>query len=430
MNILVVVTNYPNAGHPYSGAFNERSARALKTLGHEVEVLAPRPYIPGPLAALHPRWRAYKQISARESRGGLSVYRPAYLQVPGLGGWVRPDLGAYISCGHVISERHRNRPYDAILAFNLIGAGGLAWRLAHRLDIPAAGWATGNDVRVPSRSAHGRAVRTALQRLDLVFYQSCELLDRAAALCSLPREVFAPRRHIVLPRGVDPAPVRSGDARRAMRAQLDVGEDQLLLLFVGRIVRAKGVFELVEAFEQVRRERPEIVCVLVGAHDGFDDSAELRAKLERTPELARGLRLLPACPPEMVWEYLHAGDMFVFPSHSEGMPNSLLEAMAAGLPALAGEIPAVREIDDGAGVLEIVPTRDAPALARGLIALASSPVRRKHLSEKGKARVLDHYQAKTNMAEAMRRLNNTVVKSGTDAISLRAPEPITKVRPT
>jgi teichuronic acid biosynthesis glycosyltransferase TuaC len=429
MNILVVVTNYPNAGHPYSGAFNERSARALKTLGHEVEVLAPRPYIPRSLAALHPRWRAYRQISARESRGGLSVYRPAYLQVPGLGGSVRPDLGAYISCGRVISERHRNKPYDAILAFNLIGAGGLAWRLAHRLDIPAAGWATGNDVRVPSRSAHGRAVRTALQRLDLVFYQSSELLDRAAALCGLPREVFAPRRHIILPRGVDPAPLRSAEARRAVRAELDVGEDELLLLFVGRIVRAKGIFDLVEAFEQVRRERPEIVCALVGAHDGFDDSAELRTKLERAPELARRVRLLPACPPERVWDYLHAGDVFVFPSHSEGMPNSLLEAMAAGLPALAGEIPAVREIDNGAGVLEIVPTRDAAALARGLIGLASSSERRKHLSERGKARVLDHYQAKTNMAEAIRRLN-AVVKSGTDAISLSAPEPLTKVRPT
>jgi glycosyltransferase involved in cell wall biosynthesis len=185
----------------------------------------------------------------------------------------------------------------------------------------------------------------------------------------------------------------------------------------------------VEAFEQVRRERPEIVCALVGAHDGFDDSAELRTKLERAPELARRVRLLPACPPERVWDYLHAGDVFVFPSHSEGMPNSLLEAMAAGLPALAGEIPAVREIDNGAGVLEIVPTRDAAALARGLIGLASSSERRKHLSERGKARVLDHYQAKTNMAEAIRRLN-AVVKSGTDVISLSAPEPLTKVRST
>jgi teichuronic acid biosynthesis glycosyltransferase TuaC len=429
MNLLVVVTNYPNAGHPYSGAFNERSARALKALGHEVEVLAPRPYIPRLLAALRPRWRAYKQISARENRGGLSVYRPAYLQIPGLAGSARPDLGAYVSCGRAVGERHRSKPYDAILAFNLIGAGGLAWRLARRLNIPAAGWATGNDVRVPSGSAHGRAVRTALERLDLVFYQSSELLDRAAALCSLPREALAARRHIVLPRGVDPAPVRSAAARGAMRAQLDIGEDELLVIFVGRIVRAKGIFELVEALERIGRERPEVVCALVGAHDGFDDSAELRDRLERAPDVARRVRLLPACAPEKVWEYLHAGDIFIFPSHSEGMPNSLLEAMAAGLPALAYEIPAVREIDDGAGVLEIVPAGDSAALARGLIGLASSPERRKQLSEKGKARVLDHYQAKTNMAEAIRRLS-AVVKSGMDAISLSAAEPITKIRPT
>jgi teichuronic acid biosynthesis glycosyltransferase TuaC len=405
MKLLTVVANYPHAGHPYSGAFNECSARVLKELGHQVEVLAPRPYVPRRLAAWHPRWSAYDQISEQEIRGGVWVYRPPYLQLPGLRGLLNPDLGAYLSCVGALKWRHRHQPYDAILAFSLIGAGGLAWRLGRRLDIPAAGWATGSDVRVPARSAHGRAVRTALQRLDLVCYQSSELFERAAELCALPREVFSAHRHVVLPRGVDHPPPRSAAARRSLRAALNVDADQLMVLFVGRIVKAKGVFELIDAVERVRREQPRVVCVLLGAHDGFDDSGELRAHLQRVPALAPHVRLLPACPPETVWQYLNAADIFAFPSHREGMPNSLLEAMAAGVPAIACAIPPVLEIDNRQGVLMTVPLYDVAALALAIDKLARSAELRRQLGAGGKERVFNHYHSRASMAEAARRLN-------------------------
>lgn len=405
MNLLVAVTNFPHAGHPYSGAFNERSARALADLGHRVEVVAPRPYLPRSLAAFNPRWRAYEKMIQHETRNGIPVYRPPYLQVPGCAGVLQPDLGGYLSCARPITRRHRADPYDAILAFSLIGAGGLAWRLARRLDIPAAGWATGSDVRVAARSAHGRAVRAAIQRLDVVFYQSSELFECAAALCDLPMEVFPATRHIVLPRGVEPAPPPSAPARRLTRANLGIAADELVALFVGRIVRAKGVFDLVDALEQICSQFPKLVCVLVGAHDGFDESAELDARIRRIPDSSRRVRLLPACPSERVWEYLNAADIFVFPSHAEGMPNSLLEAMAAGLPALAYAIPPILDIDRGLGALTAVPLRDVNALARALGELAGSAELRRRIGECGKARVLSAYQIRASMAEAASKLN-------------------------
>jgi len=421
MKLLVVVSNYPHPGHPSSGAFNERSARALQELGHGVEVLAPRPYAPRSLAACHARWRAYEQIVERETRGGLAIYRPAYLQLPGAGGVLRPDWCAYLSCARRSSKRHRTDPYDAILAFNLILAGGLAWRLARRLNIPAAGWATGSDVRVPVNSAHGRAVSAALQRLDLMFYQSRELLERAAALCGVPRELFSPRRHVVLPRGVEMPPAPSPEARRSMRAELGVRADQIMVLFVGRIVKAKGAFELIEAVELARRERREIVCVLVGAHAGFDDSAELRERLRRAPELAAHVQLLPACAPEKVWQYLNAADIFAFPSHREGMPNSLLEAMAAGLPALAYAIPPVLEIDHGLDALKLVLPANVSELARGLAELAQSPELRRRLGANGQARVLSGYQTQASLAEAARRLQALAGRRRGGAFSAAAP---------
>ena len=405
MNLLVIVHDYPHAGHPYSGAFNERSVRALKDLGNEVEVLAPRPYVPRSLAAWHARWRAYEKMAAQEIRNGVWVYRPPYLQLPGFGGMLRPDLGGYLSSVRALQRRHQDKPYDAILAFNMIGAGGIAWRLARRFDIPAAGWATGNDVRVSVQSAHGRAVRTSLQRLDLVFYQSTELLEQAAALCGLPKEVFSARRHIILARGVEPAPAPANGARAAMRAHLSVQADESLVLFVGRVVKAKGVFDLIDALEHARREQPQIVGALVGCHEGFDDSGELRERLARAPELSRRVRLLTGCAPETVWRYLNAADIFAFPSHSEGMPNSLLEAMAAGLPAVAYAIPPMLELDNRLNVLKTVPLGDVRALAQALTELARSAELRREFGARGQARVLNHYQIRASMAEAVRRLN-------------------------
>jgi teichuronic acid biosynthesis glycosyltransferase TuaC len=405
MNLLIVVSNYPHAAHPYSGAFNERSARALRELGHQVQVLAPRPYVPRSLAVCNARWRAYSQIADHEVRRGISVYRPAYLHLPRLGGALCQDLGAYLGCARELARRHEAKRYDAILAFNLVGAGGLAWRLARRLAIPAAGWATGNDVRLPVNSSYGRAVRSTLQRLDLVLYQSAELRERAAALCDSVGVALHATRHIVLPRGIEPLPPMSEAVRRRVRAKLGLREDQFLVLYVGRIVEAKGIFELVDAVALARQQQADIVCVLVGAHDGFDDGGALRQRLRDLPESSRHVQLLAACRPEKVWQYLNAADIFAFPSHCEGMPNSLLEAMAAGVPSVAYAIPPVLELDNRQGALKTVPPRDVSELARALVELARSAEQRRFIGAKGKERVLSHYQAKASMAEAVRRLH-------------------------
>jgi teichuronic acid biosynthesis glycosyltransferase TuaC len=427
MNLLIVVSNYPHAAHPYSGAFNECSARALRELGHEVEVLAPRPYVPRSLAICNARWRAYGQITDHEVRRGISVYRPAYWHLPRLGGALCQDLGAYLGCARELERRHEAKRYDAILAFNLVGAGGLAWRLARRLAIPAAGWATGNDVRQPVNSSYGRAVRSTLQRLDLVLYQSAELREQAAALCDSVGVVSQATRHIVLPRGIEPSPPMSQAVRRRVRAKLGLRGDQLMVLYVGRIIEAKGIFELIEAVALARQEQPEIVCVLVGAHNGFDDGRALRQRLRDRSQSSRHVQLLAACRPEKVWQYFNAADIFAFPSHSEGMPNSLLEAMAAGLPSVAYAIPPVLELDNREGALKTVAPRNVSELARALVELARSPEQRRLIGEKGKERVLSHYQAKASMAEAVSRLQTL---SQWSAIShpFRIPAPILSVR--
>ena len=214
-------------------------------------------------------------------------------------------------------------------------------------------------------------------------------------------------RHVVLPRGIPGPPgLARGEVRKRLRGELGVTPDQLLVLSIGRLVRDKGVFELLDALSAAGKKDPRLVSVLVGGKPGFDEESAVEERRRNDPVLARSVRLMPAVPPEKVWELLCAADLFAFASHREGMPNSLLEAMAMGVPAVAFAIPPVREIEGGKGAPVLVPPLDAAAFAEALLRLASSSEERRRTGEAGRARVLERFSVRKNMASALERLSS------------------------
>ena len=115
-----------------------------------------------------------------------------------------------------------------------------------------------------------------------------------------------------------------------------------IFLFVGRIVRDKGINELMEAFQKLSEKHPDVRLLLVGPYeDGLDPiSQEARDIIANNKQVEavgpkRGDDLL-AC--------YAAADCFVFPSYREGFPNTVLEAGAMGLPCIVTDINGSREI--------------------------------------------------------------------------------------
>jgi teichuronic acid biosynthesis glycosyltransferase TuaC len=399
--MLLVASSYPHPGRSFGGVFSARSAEALLGLGEDVTVLAPRPFVPAIIGSLAPRWQSYAQISARETRNGIPVIRPAYPQVPRLGGGVSFEVGGYLFSRRSMRAMHRRIGFDAILAFDLI-AGGLAWRLGRDLGIPASGWASGSDVRVLPSSFDGRAVMRTLSRLEMVFYQSRELMARAAELLQVAPGQMPRDRHVVLPRGIpEPPSLARSAVRKRVRMEWEVAEDEILVLSIGRVTRDKGVYELLEAVSLAAARNPRVTGVVVGSMPAYDETAAVRSLLNQAPDLGRHVKLVAACEPDRVWEYLSAADIFVFSSHREGMPNSLLEAMVTGVPAVAFAIPPVLEIDAGAGALLAVPVLDVGALSDAIVRLAASPDERVAIGERGRARVMDRYMVANSMREAV-----------------------------
>jgi teichuronic acid biosynthesis glycosyltransferase TuaC len=404
MKILIVVPNYPYSAYRSSGIFNEKCAHALSELCDEVHVLAPSPYVPPLLSLLMPRWRAYATIPRYKRENRVTVHRPAIPVVPKVAQSFWSNQSAFLCCRALVRKLHRRINFDAIVSFDLRGAGGLAWRLAKDLEIPASGWATGSDIRVSPFSSHRQPLTRTLTNLDLVFYQSRELLEHAAALLKVCPEQLACGRHMVLPRGIPRPPQISTQTRDRIRSKWRIRADEVLVLYLGRILRQKGMLELVEAIGLAVSRDPRIRCLLVGSRPGFDDTAMIEHKLRADPWLQRRVTIVPECNPDDIWNYLCSADCFVFPSHREGMPNSLLEAMAMGLATIAFAIPAVKELEDGTGAICLVPPFDSQSLGEAILRFASNPAERKRFGAKAEARVMDRFLVRKSMSEALRRL--------------------------
>ncbi len=193
----------------------------------------------------------------------------------------------------------------------------------------------------------------------------------------------------VVPNGVDLARIRPPADFDAAGARLRIGADgRFLFLTVGGIEPRKGSRELVEALAKVRASLdPQPVLAIVGGHS-FQDYSEYRAGVfERAAalglEIGRDVVLLGTVPDEELRGWYQAADAFVFPSVKEGWGLVVLEAMAAGLPVIATDLPVFREyLTDGQDAI-LARAGDAGSLADAMLRVASDPVYRAHLSRTG-----------------------------------------------
>jgi glycosyltransferase-like protein len=193
----------------------------------------------------------------------------------------------------------------------------------------------------------------------------------------------------VVGNGVDPDrfPPVGIEEREALRRRIGA-QGRFLVLTVGGVEPRKGTVTLFEAMAELKhRLRPEPVLAVVGGHSFQDYRPYREAALARLPalglEAGRDVVLLGTVSESDLGGWYRAADVFAFPSVEEGFGLAPLEALATGLPVVAGDIPALGEfLVDGNNAL-LVPPGDSAALAEALSALAASPSLRRRLAEGG-----------------------------------------------
>lgn len=161
-----------------------------------------------------------------------------------------------------------------------------------------------------------------------------------------------------------------------------------LISFLGRLSDAKGVFELLDAFAAVARVHPQAHLHLAG--QGDDDAVREQARHLGIVDQVTLLGWIDGLAKEHL---LAASSIFVLPSHVEGMPVCVLEAMSHGVPVIVTAVGGVPDlVDDGVEGL-IVRAGDVAGIASALLAMLDDPERARRMGENGKARIARQFEA-------------------------------------
>jgi glycosyltransferase involved in cell wall biosynthesis len=161
-------------------------------------------------------------------------------------------------------------------------------------------------------------------------------------------------------------------------------------LYVGRIVRDKGINELIAASRRLSIDYPQVRLYLVGAFEDTLDPVDDTTKdaIDNDERIQYAGRQIG----DDLLAYYAASDCLVFPSYREGFPNTVLEAGAMGLPCIVTDINGSREIikDDFNGL--IVPSHDADALYEAMKWMLDNPEKRKSMASVSREHIAAHFE--------------------------------------
>ena len=173
-------------------------------------------------------------------------------------------------------------------------------------------------------------------------------------------------------------------------AQALLDKDKFTFVFVGRIVRDKGINELCEAFERLNKQHPNTRLFLVGKFE--DDLDPISEKSRVVIETNASILAVGAKYNDDLLVYYAASDCFVMPSYREGFPNTVLEAGAMGLPSIVTDINGSREIIIENENGTIIPSKNVEALYKAMERIVVDEGWRKTMAGNARQLIQDRFE--------------------------------------
>ncbi|HWL95195.1 MAG TPA: glycosyltransferase [Phycisphaerae bacterium] len=348
------------------------------------------------------RRKSNRLVPRQYTLNSVRVFCPRYARLPGKM-WKPYEAGwRYGPIASVARALSRAKPFDLIYGCELMPDGVVALRLGQELGLPVMLSSIGSDAHTypyQSRRAMRQTVK-ALCEADLI------LVEAQGAIGDIERlsADTAPVR--CFNRGIDLSRFENAVTRDEKRRELGLPLNRQLVVFVGALNEGKGIRTLADAFSLVTRQIANVDLVCVGAGPLLTWLRNEAVAREWGDKLhLTGRRAFTEVP-----HILKACDVFCLPSYAEGLPKSVVEGMAAGLPVVVtsvGGIPDVMKYGE-CGVL--VPARDAHALAAALVGLLANAEMAARMGRTGRDIAYAHFDTVKNATGILRFAEEAVAR--------------------
>jgi len=283
----------------------------------------------------------------------------------------------------------------------------------YKADIYGALAARGQSIPTVATCHNWLSGTTALNlynRIDLLALRNCRRIaavsEPVAAI--LRKSGVPPQKIVVIPNGIDIEPFGSSKPAINFRGRPTVG-------MVARLDMNKGFGPLLHALVEIKKHCPEILLIVVGegpAKNEIEESIK-DLKLQDNVLLLGSRKDMPELYPSF--------DVFVLPSLNEGMPLTVLEAFASGLPVVAtrtGAIPSV--VQEGVSGILVDPG-DVASLADAILRLTREPELRARMGAAGRERVQAEYTARSMAQKYLELYRSAASESRADVLQAVSP---------
>ncbi len=200
--------------------------------------------------------------------------------------------------------------------------------------------------------------------------------------------------------GVDVERYRPGSGDPRLASDLGIRPDQRVIGAVMYLDPRKGAHHLVEAFGEVAREAPDVVCLIVGAVTRHDQ-AYARGLRQAADAMGVGDRVIFAGGRQDVPDLLRLMDLVVHPSETESFGRVIAEAMACEKAVVGFDVPAVNELVEDGRTGRLVPPFDHRALSRAIVELLDDPPGRRQMGRAGRAKAAAEYDLRKTIAQTL-----------------------------
>lgn len=389
MKVLVISYMFPCKRHPISGIFFANLLKELASKLDELVVITPRPYIPKFLTKFKKDWDKWFIDPFFSKEGSIEIIRPYVLNLKGVSyDGVNAVLTQY-SLLHLVKNLIIKKQIDLILGYNMIPEGITVVGLANKLNLPVAFWAIGSDVNTYSH--HNRInyylSKKSIENSDLVITESKDLEMKVRSFTQKAINVKT------FYKGIHIGAFQNLPERHIIINKLSLDPQKKYLLFVGRLSRDKGIYEIAAAFVNIAGKYHNHDLIMIGEEiekekimmtlreNGLQDRVQFRGIVSHSD----------------VAHYMKIAELLVLPTWAEGLPNVVMEAMAIGLPVVASNVDGIPEVLQNEVTGISVPAKNVDKLTDAVTRMLDDSALRETCIANAKKMVYDNFDVNKNV---------------------------------